>query len=84
VDREGAELLASFHAATLPTGYVDRLLAARDVRTEGIRLAISYGASLLGVPGVGGVVIAGGSRPGDELDYARALAEVAADLGGGS
>lgn len=84
VDREGAELLASFHAATLPTGYVERLLAARDVRTEGIRLAISYGASLLGVPGVGGVVVAGGSRPGDELDYARALAEVAADLGGGS
>lgn len=84
VDRDGAELLASFHAATLPTGYVERLLAAHDVRREGIRLAVAYGQSLLGVSGVGGVVIAGGARPGDEVDYARALAVVAAELGGGS
>jgi 5,10-methylenetetrahydrofolate reductase len=32
VDREGAELLASFHAAKLPSGFIDRLFAARDVR----------------------------------------------------
>jgi methylenetetrahydrofolate reductase (NADPH) len=84
VDREGAEMLASFHAATLPTGYVDRLLAARDVRREGIRLAIEYGHALLQVEGVGGVVVGGGSRDGDELPYAHALATVAAELGGGS
>ncbi len=84
VDRSGAELLASFHAAKLPTGYVDRLFAARDVRAEGIRLAIEYGRELLQVDGVGGVVVAGGVAPGGELDYARALATVAAELGGGS
>ena len=83
VDREGAELLASFHAATLPTGYLQRLFAARDMHREGIRLAAAYARSLLEVPGVGGVVIAGGVRDGDEQAYARALATVAADLGGG-
>lgn len=84
VDAEGAALLASFAAATLPAGFLDRLRAARDVRAEGIRLAIAYGRSLLGVPGVGGVVVAGGARPGDEAGYARALATVAAELGGGA
>lgn len=78
-----AELLASFHAATLPTGYLQRLFAARDMHREGIRLAAAYARSLLEVPGVGGVVIAGGVRDGDEQAYARALATVAADLGGG-
>jgi 5,10-methylenetetrahydrofolate reductase len=84
VDREGAELLASFHAATLPTGYVERLLGARDVLREGTRLAIEYGETLLGVRGVAGVVVAGGHRDGDEQAYARALAVVSAELGGGS
>ncbi len=84
VDRDGAELLASFHAATLPTGYLQRLFAARDMRREGIRLALSYARSLLDVPGVRGVVIAGGARDGEEQSYARALATVAAELGGGS
>ncbi len=84
VDRDGAEVLASFHAAKLPTGYVERLFAASDVRSEGIRLAIEYGESLLGVAGVGGVVVAGGARHGDEVAYAGALAAVAAALGGGS
>lgn len=84
VDREGAEMLASFHAAKLPTGYIERLFAARDVRAEGIRLAIDYGSSLLDVPGVGGVVIAGGARLGDEVAYANDLATVARNLGGGS
>lgn len=84
VDRTGAELLASFHAAKLPTGYTDALLSAPDVRAAGIRLAISYGEALLGVPGVAGVVVAGGARPGAETEYADALGTVAAALGGGS
>ncbi|MFT4052138.1 MAG: methylenetetrahydrofolate reductase C-terminal domain-containing protein [Microbacterium sp.] len=84
VDRDGAALLASFHAAKLPAGYLGRLFAARDVRAEGIRLAIDYGRQLLEVAGVGGVVIAGGARLGEEAAYARDLATVAAELGGGS
>lgn len=84
VDREGAALLASFHAAKLPTGFIDALFAARDVRAAGIRLAIEYGRALFETGVVGGVVIAGGSRPGDEVAYAADLATVARELGGGS
>lgn len=84
VDREGAELLASFHAAKLPSGFIDRLFAARDVRAEGIRLAVAYGQALIATGEVGGVVIAGGARPGDEAAYATDLATVARELGGGS
>ncbi|MBA8817492.1 5,10-methylenetetrahydrofolate reductase [Microbacterium halimionae] len=84
VDREGAILLASFHAAKLPTGFISRLLNAKDVRAEGVRAAVEYGESLLTAAGVGGVVIAGGTRHGDELAYAADLATVAEALGGGS
>lgn len=84
VDREGAELLASFHAAKLPSGFIGRLFAARDVRAEGIRLAVAYGQALIATGEVGGVVIAGGARPGDEAAYAADLATVARELGGGS
>lgn len=84
IDREGAELIASFPAAALPTGFAQALLEADDVRATGVRLAVEYGAALLALPGVAGVVVAGGCRRGDELDYARALAVVAAELGGGT
>lgn len=84
VDREGAQLLASFHAAKLPSGFLDRLFAARDVRAEGIRLAVQYGRDLIETGAVGGVVIAGGARPGDEVAYAADLATVARELGGGA
>jgi 5,10-methylenetetrahydrofolate reductase len=83
IDRVGAEQLAGFHAAKLPTGYVETLLAAENVTATGIRLAIEYGRSLLEVDGVGGLVIAGSAAAGREADYARALAEVSAELGGG-
>ncbi|WP_292857198.1 methylenetetrahydrofolate reductase C-terminal domain-containing protein [Microbacterium sp.] len=84
VDQNGAALLASFHAAKLPRGFVERLFAARDVRAEGIRLAIEYGRALLETGMVGGLVIAGGARPGAESEYAADLATVARELGGGS
>lgn len=84
VDRDGAALLASFHAAKLPSGFVDRLFAARDIRAAGIRLAVEYGRALLDTGVVGGVVIAGGARLGEEAAYAVDLATVARELGGGS
>ncbi|KXC06498.1 methylenetetrahydrofolate reductase C-terminal domain-containing protein [Microbacterium hominis] len=84
IDRDGAGLLASFHAAKLPRGFIDRLFAARDVRTEGIRLAVEYGRALLDTGLVGGVVIAGGARLGEEVSYAADLATVARELGGGT
>lgn len=84
VDHEGLDLISSFTAAALPSGYVDALTRSRDLRTTGIGLAVAYGRELLDLDGVAGVVVAGGSRPGDEVAYAGALAEVARELGGGS
>lgn len=84
VDRFGAEMLAGFHSAKLPTGYVQALFDAVDVRAAGIRLAIEYARELLALDGVAGVVVAGGAAPGAEADYARALATVAGEIGGGS
>jgi 5,10-methylenetetrahydrofolate reductase len=84
VDRSGAELLASFSGAVLPHGFVEGLLGAQDVRRAGIRQAVAYGRALLEVPGVHGVVIAGGAAAGSEGSYTRDLAVVAAELGGGS
>lgn len=84
VDRVGAQLLADFAAAVLPVGYVDRVLEARDPEAAGIRVAIELGSQLLDVPGVAGVVVAGGARVGAEVSFARALATVTRALGGGS
>jgi 5,10-methylenetetrahydrofolate reductase len=84
VDHVGARLLADFAAAVLPIGYVEEVLAARDPEAAGVRVAIELGRQLLEVPGVAGVVIAGGARPGHEVSFARSLATVARELGGGS
>jgi 5,10-methylenetetrahydrofolate reductase len=84
IDREGLELIASFPAAALPTGFAAELSAARDLRTAGVRLAVRLGTELLERAGVAGLVIAGGCRRGNEVVYAEALAAVAAEFGGGS
>jgi methylenetetrahydrofolate reductase (NADPH) len=84
IDREGLDLIASFAAAALPTGFVAARASARDLRATGIRLAVAHGRELLELDGVGGVVVAGGWRRGDESAYAGALADVAGELGGGS
>lgn len=83
VDRVGAQLFADFAGSALPAGYVDAVLTARDPASTGVRVAVELGRRLLDVPGVAGVVVAGGARDGDEVAYARALATVARELGGG-
>lgn len=83
VDREGAQVLASFSGSLLPRGYAAGVLEARDPWAAGIRAAIALGEQFAGLEGVAGVVVAGGARPGGEADYCRALAEVARALGGG-
>lgn len=79
-DHAGARLLASFAAAVLPAGYVERILAADDPVEAGIAAALSYARALLQIDGVGGVVLAGGPAPGTEVAFARALARIAAEL----
>ncbi|MDN4175001.1 methylenetetrahydrofolate reductase C-terminal domain-containing protein [Nocardioides sp. SOB77] len=84
VDRAGALLLADFAAAVLPEGYVERVLEARDPEVVGVQVAVELGTRLLGASGVAGVVVAGGAGPGREVAFARALATVTRELGGGS
>lgn len=80
IDKVGAELLASFAAAVLPTGYAESVLAADDPVATGIALAVEYGRALLSLDDVAGVVLGGGARPGAERAYAEAEAEIAAEL----
>jgi 5,10-methylenetetrahydrofolate reductase len=84
VDREGAELVASFAAAVLPAGFLDSVLDARDPFTAGVEAALGYARGLMGVDGVAGVVLAGGAAAGAEQLLARAIAEVGRALGAGT
>ena len=84
VDREGAELVASFAAAVLPAGYLQAVLRAADPFAAGVEVAVRHARGLLGVDGVGGVVLAGGVAAGAEPLLARALAEVGRAVGGGT
>ncbi len=80
VDRVGAELLASFAAAVLPPGYVEGILSARDPVVAGIEAALAEARALLAVPGVAGVVLAGGVADGHEPALAEALGTLAREL----
>jgi hypothetical protein len=64
----------------LPPGYLDRILAAADPRAEGIAAAVELGRGFLGLDGVVGVNLSGGTQLGGELEFARALAEIAQEL----
>ena len=84
VDREGADLVASFAAAVLPAGYLRSVVRAADPFTAGVAVAVRYGRELLDIDGVAGVVLAGGAAPGAETLHARAIAEVGRALGAGT
>jgi len=77
VDEASARVLRSFTGLELPRGYLDRILAAPDVEAAGIRMAIRLSEALLGVPGVRGVNLSGGCRPGDEERMAAVMGEIA-------
>lgn len=80
VDHASAALLASFPSLVLPPGYLDRVLAARDPRREGVAAAVELAESYLAVDGVAGVNLSGGGGPGHELAFAAALAEISTRL----
>ncbi|GHF04970.1 methylenetetrahydrofolate reductase C-terminal domain-containing protein [Pseudolysinimonas yzui] len=84
LDRASAELLKSFTTLVLPPGYLDRILAAPDPRAEGVAAAVELGRGFLALDSVVGVNLSGGTGHGGELEFARALAEIAGALGGGS
>jgi 5,10-methylenetetrahydrofolate reductase len=84
LDRASAELLGSFTTLVLPPGYLDRILAAADPRAAGVAAAVELGRGFLALDSVVGVNLSGGTGLGGELEFARALAEIAGALGGGA
>lgn len=73
---EGAAQLQTFRNLVLPKGYLEGILNTPDPRKAGIKAAIRLGQQLLEVPGVRGLNLAAATRPGDQLELARDLAEV--------
>jgi 5,10-methylenetetrahydrofolate reductase len=84
IDHDGARVLASFAAAILPKGYVESILESSDPFTAGVRASVALAQKLLGLDGVSGVVAAGGAKVGQEEEFARALALIGRELGGGA
>jgi 5,10-methylenetetrahydrofolate reductase len=80
VDRESAELLASFTTLVLPEGYLERILAASDPFAQGIAEAVELSRAMLGIEGVRGVNLSGGTSQGREPWFAEALALIAQRL----
>jgi 5,10-methylenetetrahydrofolate reductase len=80
VDTGSAALLRSFTSLVLPTGYLERIERAADPRREGIAASVELARRLLASGEIAGVDLSGGPGAGDELAYAEAMAEVAAEL----
>jgi 5,10-methylenetetrahydrofolate reductase len=80
VDRESAELLETFTTLTLPDGYLQRILAARDPFAEGVAAAVELGRELLEIDGVRGINLSGGTSAGLEAWFAEALARISDEL----
>jgi 5,10-methylenetetrahydrofolate reductase len=79
IDRESAELLQSFTTLVLPPGYLEGILAPdtpAEVRAAGISAAVELGRGFLGIDGVVGVNLSGGSTPDRAVEFAMALAEI--------
>jgi methylenetetrahydrofolate reductase (NADPH) len=71
-----AEVVASFAADRLPPGYLDAIMSAPDPAESGVTAAVHFAEAALAVPGVNGVNLSAGAGAGQELDAARAMAEV--------
>jgi methylenetetrahydrofolate reductase (NADPH) len=71
-----AEVVASFAAERLPPGYLDAIMSAPDPAESGVTAAVHFAEATLAVPGVNGVNLSAGARPGQELAATRAMAEV--------
>ena len=76
IDEESARVLLSFAAGLVPAGYVEGVLDAHDRAVAGVAAARELSRQMLAIPGVDGVNLSGGSRPGRETAIAEALAEI--------
>jgi len=75
-DAASAAVLASFAASRLPSGYLAGVLEAPDPRSAGVAAAVELAERMCAIPGVDGVNLSGGARPGHERAAARDLAAV--------
>lgn len=80
VDRGSAELIRGFTSLALPPGLLEGILSAADVRAAGIEAAVQLCTELVAIPGVVGVNLSGGAGAGSELEFARAEAEIGAQV----
>ncbi|MGF7235152.1 MAG: methylenetetrahydrofolate reductase C-terminal domain-containing protein [Frankia sp.] len=71
-----AEVIRSFAGARLPRGYLERIERAPDPATAGVEASVELTRAMLGVAGVDGVNLSGGTHPGEELEAARAMADI--------
>jgi 5,10-methylenetetrahydrofolate reductase len=81
IDRGSAALLKSFTTLVLPEGFLDRVLDARDPVVAGLDAVTELCEQLLQLEGVVGVNLSGGATPGHEVEFARAMGDVAERLG---
>lgn len=80
VSRASAELIGSFTSLVLPPALLAQVLAAPDPRAAGIAAALALAEDMLAVPGVSGVDLSGVAPPHEQLDLARAMADIGARL----
>jgi methylenetetrahydrofolate reductase (NADPH) len=73
---DAAEVVASYAAARLPSGYLDAIMSAPDPAETGVTAAVHLAEAILAVPGVDGVNLSAGAGPGQELAAMRATGEV--------
>ena len=81
-DAGSAAVLRSFTGLELPPGYLEGILDAADPERAGIAAAVRLCEQLLAVPGVRGVNLSGGARPGEEERMSRANATAIQGLSG--
>ena len=79
-DAGSAAALASFEPPAAERDLLQRVAAAADPRAEGVAAAVAFGRRLLDTGVLAGVDLSGGPGAGDEVAYADAMAEVAAEL----
>jgi methylenetetrahydrofolate reductase (NADPH) len=72
-----AKAIQGFRNFVVPEGYLETIVSSSDPHKAGIRAAIEFGEKLLAQPGVRGLNLSSVPLPGQELQLAFDLAEIA-------
>lgn len=72
-----ARAIQKFRNLVVPDGYLERILSSSNSRQAGIRAAVDFGEALLSREGICGLNLSSVATPGQELELAHDLAEIA-------